>query len=462
MVYTELTLPVNALRDEIDGTVIIPGDADYDAARMAWNLAVDQYPALILIAESAADVAAGVRYARSHDLGIAIQSTGHGVLLPANDCLLIMTSHLSAVSVDAASRTAWVEAGVLWGAVLEQAQAVGLAPLLGSSSGVGAVGYTLGGGMGWLARKYGLAVDSVLEFEVVTADGQIVCASETEHSDLFWALRGGAKGALGVVTGMRIRLYEVTTVYGGSLIYSLADAREVFAFYREWIQYLPEEWTTSISIMNFPPMPELPPFLSGQSVVMVNGCYVGDAHLGQMMVQALPDWKQPIANTFHPMPFIESDTISNDPMDPMPASVSGGWLTDLSDETVETLLAYATPDKVVKAEVRYAGGAIARVNDAANAYDHRSSTLLLEAVGMTPTPEAVTQFRQHIAAFKQALQPHMTGGVYMNFLDGPDAHDQTANAFSAKKYQRLGEIKAKYDPENRFRFGYRIPTSTEA
>lgn len=463
MIYPEVVLAVETLRTDVQGTVIVPGDQQYDAARQAWNLSVDQFPAVILIAEKAADIAAGIRFARAHDLGVAVQSTGHGVILPANDCLLIITAHLTGVTVDVETQTVWIEAGVKWGAVVEKTQPLGLLPLLGSSSGVGAVGYTLGGGMGWLARKYGMAADSVVEFEIVTADGQLRRASETENADLFWALRGGGKGNFGVVTAMRVQLYPVTTVYAGSAIYPLADAKEVFAFYREWIKYLPEEWTTSIAIMHFPPLPELPPFLRGQSTVMVTGCYCGDVQEGVMMAQALLDWKQPIVSTFHLMPMTESDTISNDPFDPIPARSSGAWLTDLSDETVDVLLAYAgsPTSPFVKAEVRHAGGAIAQVPAAHNAYDHRTATLILQCIGMTPTSEAVEHFHETMASMKRALQPHLTGGVYMNFLEGHEAHRETANAFVAEKFRRLSELKAKYDPENLFRFGYNIQPAKE-
>lgn len=461
MINAEPTLSIEVLRAQVQGTVIVPGDLNYDAARQGWNLSFDQYPAVILIANNATDIALGIQYARAHNLGVSVQATGHGTILNADDCLLILTSELLDVFVDAESQTAWVEAGVMWSAVLEKAQAVGLTPLIGSSSGVGAVSYTLGGGMGWLARKYGLSVDSVLEFEVVTADGQLRHASETENPDLFWALCGGGKGIFGVVTAMRIRLYPVTTVYAGSVMYPLADAKEVFAFYREWIKYLPTEWTTSISVMHFPPLPELPPFLSGQSMVMVTGCYSGDVKIGQMMAQALVDWRQPIANTFAALPMSQQDRISNDPMDPTAGRVSGAWLSDISDETVDLLLEHvgSPTGAFVLAEIRYAGGAIANVPAWQNAYDHRSETQLLHCVGITPTAEAVQQFGESVRALKQALGSHLSGGVYMNFLEGHEAHNETAKAFAAEKYQRLSEAKAKYDPDNLFRFGFNIPVA---
>lgn len=445
--------PVDGLKRSVMGDVILPGDANYDEARRAWNLTVDQYPTVILIAESVQDIATGVRFSQSTGLDIAVQSTGHGIALPANHCLLIVTSRLNEVTIDPVMQTASLEAGVRWDAVLEKAQEVGLAPLLGSSSGVGALGYTLGGGMGWLARKYGLSADSVLEFQVVTADGEILYASELENSDLYWGLRGGG-GSFAIVLGMTIRLYPVTEVYGGTMIYPGTMAKEVFTFYRDWIHWLPEEWTTSISIMNFPPVPDLPPFLSGKTVVMVNGCYCGDVRTGQMMAQAWLDWKLPMVNSFHPMPFTQIDTISNDPKDPSAGKSSGGWLKDLSDETIDALLQHALGSQIMKFEVRYAGGAIAHTHN--NAFGHRGSDHLLQMVSVVPVPEIMPQIEALIAEFKAKMAAHLTGGVYMNFVEGREQREQTVNGFPADKYQRLTEIKARYDPNNVFRFGFNI------
>jgi FAD/FMN-containing dehydrogenase len=233
------TKPLAQLRASISGQVITPEDTGYNAARQAWNLAVNQHPALIVIAQTADDIAEAVRFADAQDLSIAVQATGHGVIREASDSLLLVTSQLTDVRVDPSTRTAWVSAGAKWGRVLAQTQPFGLAPLLGSSPDVGAIGYTLGGGMGWLARKYGLSTDSVNRFELVTADGEIIRASREENADLSWGLRGGG-GNFGVVTGMEIRLYPVTTVYAGNLYYPAQNAREVYAHYRQWIATAPD------------------------------------------------------------------------------------------------------------------------------------------------------------------------------------------------------------------------------
>lgn len=452
------------LRAQVQGEVLTPGDSRYEEARKAWNLSINQHPALIVVALQPADIVAAVRFAGKAGLGIGVQSTGHGVVRPVDGNLLIITSRMTGVAVDAETQTAWIEAGVKWGMVLEKAQEVGLAPLLGSSPGVGVVGYTLGGGMGWLARKYGLAADSVRCFELVTPDGRFLRASESENSDLFWGLRGGG-GNFGVITSMEIQLYPVTTVYGGSLIYPAEHAKEVFMRYRDWIASAPDELTTSIDIMNFPPIPAVPEFLRGRSAVLINGCYVGDPADGAALVQPWVEWMPPMASTFRAMPFSDVATISNDPVNPLPGTSTGAWLRDLSDEVIDVLirfgLAVNESSPITKTEIRHAGGAIARVDPRSGAYGNRDSSLLLELIALTPTPEAQRLVGGYNAAFMDALQPYLTGGVYMNFLSGEEARARTKDAYSPDAYAQLMALKAKYDPENRFRFSFDIPTGAD-
>jgi FAD/FMN-containing dehydrogenase len=388
---------------------------------------------------------------------VAVQATGHGVVRPANDSLLINTSQFTAVSVNADARTAWISAGAKWGKVLEQAQAVGLAPLLGSSPDVGAIGYTLGGGMGWLARKYGLSIDSVNCFQVVTAEGQTVEASETQNADLFWGLRGGG-GNLGVVTGMEVRLYPITQFYGGNLYYPIAQAPAVFARYREWIANAPDELTSSIVIMNYPPLPFFPEPLRGKTMAQIRGAYCGPIEHGEALLKFWRDWQAPLIDDFAARPFTAIAKVSNDPVDPMPSGSSGGWLKDLSDETLTTLIDRAasvhTPSPIIVTEVRHAGGAIARVDPSAAAYSHRAAPFSLQMIGATPTPETQAAFHERVTQLKQALQPHLTGGVYLNFIEGEEALARSRDGFSAEAYRRLQELKARYDPDNRFSHSY--------
>lgn len=446
-------------QENIIGQVLFPGDADYDRYRQAWNLTVDQHPAVIVVAENAADIQQAVRFANSQDLSIAVQSTGHGVARPADGSLLIVTSRLQSLKIDPESQTAWLGAGLKWGAVLPKTQEYGLAPLLGSSPDVGVVGYTLGGGMGWLARKYGLSADSVLAFELVTPDGELRRASTSEHPDLFWGLRGGG-GNFGVITAMEIKLYPVTTVYGGNLFYPPALAREVGRRYRAWIAEAPEELTSSFVLMNLPDIPDLPDFLRGKSFAIVRGCYTGPVELGEALLQPWRDWHAPLMDDFKAMPFAQVATISNDPEGPVPGLSSGAWLHELSDTAIELLIQYGQPETgrspFTVTEVRHAGGAIKLGSEQASAYGNRHAEHILQVIGMTPTPEAQHAFHEYVARFKQDLSPHMTGGVYLNFLDGAEARLRTRDGYSPEAYQRLQSLKQQFDPGNRFSHSFDI------
>ncbi len=451
------------LRASVSGQVLTPEDDGYDQARKAWNLTVDQHPALIVIPQSAEDILEAVRFADTQDLDIAVKATGHGTIRAANDSLLIDTSQMTEVRVDSVSQTAWVSAGAKWGRVLAQAQAVGLAPLLGSTPDVGAVGYTLGGGMGWLARKYGLSADSVNFFEVVTADGRCVRASARENADLFWGLRGGG-GNFGVVTGMEIRLYPVSTVYGGNLFYPIGLAKEVYARYREWIADAPDELTSSVVLMNFPPVPALPEFLRGQSFVMVRGAYSGPVEQGEKLLNYWRAWQPPLVDDFKALPFSQVAAISNDPIDPMAGLSSGAWLKDLSDEMVETLLRFVVPQgrppMLVFAEIRHAGGAISRVDPDSAAYGNRDALYSLQVVGAAPTPQIHAAAKEYVAQLKSALGPHLHGGVNLNFVEGVEAQEAAQKGFSPHALQRLQLLKKKYDPRNRFSHSYSIATDS--
>jgi hypothetical protein len=446
-----------ALQSRIQGRVITPSDLQYSAARQAWNLTVNQHPAVIVAAQSAADIVEAVRFAAAHGLGVAVQATGHGNVRPADGAMLILTAGLDEVRIDAERQMAWVGAGVQWAAVLEAAQAMGLAPLLGSTPYVGAVGYTLGGGMGWLARKYGLATDSVLSFEVITADGELRRASATENSDLFWGLRGGG-GSLGIVTGMEFRLYPVTTVYGGNLFYPMAQAKAIFQRYREWIANAPDELTSSIVIMNFPAAPAVPAPLRGQRFVMVRGCYAGPIAEGEALLQHWRAWQAPVIDDFKAMPFSDVGSISNDPVEPLPSFSTGVWLQTLSDAAIETLIRYVAPSHgspLVYAEIRHAGGAIRRVAQS-GAYSHRDADYLLHLIGVAPTPETRFYLQHYTDQIKAALQPDLTGGVYMNFLEGEESRAQVKAGFSPAAYAQLQQLKATYDAQNRLAYGFNI------
>lgn len=450
---------IETLQSRIQGQVIPPEDARYEEARLAWNRSISQHPALIVAAARVEDVVEAVKFARRHRLGIAVQSTGHGVTLAADGGLLVLTSQLKTLRIDPTQQTAWIGAGLKWGEVLEQTQAHGLAPLLGSSPGVGVVGYTLGGGLGWLARKYGLAADSVLAFEVVTADGILRRASPEENQDLYWGLRGGG-GSFGVVTGMEIRLYPVETVYGGNLYYPAERAREVMQRYREWIRSAPDALTSSVVLMNFPPFPHIPEPLRGKSFVIVRGCYAGPVAEGEALLEYWRGWQPAAIDDFKAMPFRQVARISNDPVDPGASHSTGAWMRELSDEAIDTLLRYVLPQggppSMAFAEVRHIGGAVKRGGQPPAAFSRRDAELLLFALCPTPTPEVYARMCQYTDELEEALGPALTGGVYMNFVHGKEARARTRQGYSGEAYRRLQSVKAAVDPEDAFCFSYAI------
>lgn len=456
------TLSPDALKQlqaSLDGELFVPGDGGYEAAHQGWNLSYHHAPALVVKARSASDVADAVRFAREHQLGIAVQTTGHGPARTADGALLINMSGMNHAFVDAESRTAWVEGGAKWINVLEKSAPLGLAPLLGSTPYVGVTGYTLGGGMGWLARKYGMAIDAVNWFDVVTPEGHLLRASANEHAELFWALRGGGAGNLGVVVAMEINLYPESNVYGGNLLYPGSMAREVLVKFREWVKDHPENLTAAVNIMHYPPIPEVPEFLRGQSFVQIRGLYAGPAEEGQAYIQEWLDWREPVVNLWRPMPFAEIATVSNDPVDPLPAKPTGAWLRELSDAAIDTILRFMFvqdgPPPLLFVEIRHAGGAVSRVAKTATVYSSRDTQFLLETVGITPTPEIHEMVTGYQAEFKAALGSALAA-PYLNFTDGHERREVTRNAFSLENLRRLQAVKAQYDAENRFDYGFNV------
>lgn len=444
----------------LPGRVILPGDERYDAARMAWNLVVDQHPLAVVYPENAQEVAGVVPLARENEVPVAVQSTGHGVRRPADGALLINTARLQGLHVDPQRQTARVGAGVKWGPVLALAQEHGLAPLLGSSPDVGAVGYSLGGGYGWLGRKYGLSSDSVLSLEVVTADGAIRQASPTEHSDLFWALRGGG-GAFGVVTAVGIQLYPVTEVYAGNLFYPPEMAREVFRRYREWTSAAPDELTSPIVLINVPPFPEIPEIMRGKSFVIVRGCYAGSIEEGERLLDFWRSWRAPAIDQFAAIPFAAAASISQGPVDPSPFIDTGAWLRDLSDGAAEALISHTLPvdgpPVLVFCEVRHAGGAMSRVGPEHSAFSNREDPYLLYAVGLPLSPESGAQIQQRLAGLHDSLASDLSGRTYINFLGVEESRPRTQSGFSEAAFLRLQQIKARYDPDNLFNYAFNIP-----
>ena len=448
---------IDELWESVSGPVLVPGDPDFAPTVQPWNLAISQQPSAAVVAHDPRDVSEAVRAAAAIGLPVAVQATGHGVGAVADGALLIVTSQLRDVHMDPVARTARVGAGVLWSEVVLQAQDVGLVPLMGSSPNVGAVGYTLGGGVGWLARRYGLACDSVRSLDVVTADGERRTVSATEQPDLFWALRGAGPAGLAVVLGMEIDLFPVTAGYGGNLVYPPELAGEVLRRYRGWIADAPEELTSSVALMNLPPLDIIPEPLRGQSWVMVRGLHCGETANAEALLSYWRDWRQPAMDMFGEMPMSLIATVSNDPEGPLPGVSTGAVLGALTDDAVETLLSHAFPKAgrapFVQVEVRHLGGATARPPQVPSAFDGRDVELLLQAVAMLPDPQMRPAVDAAVGALQTAIEPYATGRTYLNFLEGEEKVRSAQRSFTPETLARLAKVKRAYDPAGLFRFG---------
>ena len=443
---TDITAGRNleALRAAIAGQVFVPGEAGYDQARQAWNLAVDQRPAVVVEAGSAADVAQAVRYARAHGIRIAPQGTGHGAgPLEPLDGALLRTTRMRRVSIDPAARTARAEAGAVWQDVTVPAAQHGLAALAGSSATVGVAGYTLGGGLGWLARRYGLAANSVTAAELVTPDGDLVRADADHEPDLFWAVRGG--GGIGVVTALEMMLYPVGELYAGDLFFPIQRAAEVLRAWREWTDTVPDEVTSQGRLVWLPPLPELPEPLRGRAFVKVEAAYLGDADTGTELTEPLRRLG-PELDTFATIPPSALSQLHMDPDQPVPFQGAGAFLSDFPAAAIDALAGLADPDAgtlLTSVEVGQMGGALARPAPSGGAQPSIDANYLLTAVGAMPAPGLAAAVRAQVHAVKDTLGPWHAGYDYYNFEETPAP---ASAVLPPASYRRLQKIKAAYDP----------------
>ena len=432
-----------------------PPDPGYDDRRTAWNLEVTHRPALVVVAQSTDDVCAAVRHARAAGLGVGVLATGHGTGR-ACDGVLVNTSRLRAVAVDPATRRARVGAGAIWTDVMDAAAPHGLAGLMGSSPNVGVVGYTLGGGFGWLGRRYGLAAHAVTRAEVVLADGARVTASDTEHPDLFWGLPGSA-GNLGIVTGLEFSLAPVARVYGGSLYHPLARSRDVLEFFADWSRSLPDEVTAAVTFRSFPPLPTVPEPLRGTSMVGLRAVHCGEPAEAQSLVDRARAALGPaVADTFTTLPAAQLGQVSADPVVRLGARTRTELLRDLDAPTIDALVAVAGPEAhspLAMLELRLLGGALAGPPGALSPLAHSAARFSLNAIGLTTPPAPTDAVRAHLARVTETMRPLATGDTYVNFLDLDQATPERVRAaYSTADWTRLAALKAAYDPENLFRF----------
>jgi hypothetical protein len=418
---------------------------------------VSHRPALVVGAATAADVQAAVRFAAGHGLPVAILATGHSALA-STGAVLVTTRRMDAVTIDAERRTARIGAGVRWQQVIEEAAKYGLAPLNGSAPTVGAVSYTLGGGLSPIGRTFGYAADHVREIELVTADGELRQVTASSEPELFWALRGG-KGNFGVVTALEFSLFPISRIYGGGLFFPGERATEVLAAWGRWTAGVPDELTSSVALLRLPPTPEVPEPLRGQLVVHVRVGYVGSAEEGERLIEPLRALGPALIDSVADMPYTEIGSVHNDPPMPIPFFDRSALLREFTPELVDTLVALAGPDAqcpLAVLEIRHLGGALDRRPEPANAIDTRGAAFLLYAVAIGPLDQAEV-FTGYLNELIRALQPWDTGRRFVNFLSGADANPQAVpTAYPPETYQRLLAVKKTYDPQNLFRVNHNI------
>jgi FAD/FMN-containing dehydrogenase len=454
----------NELHTQIDGPVLTPGDPGYAAETATFNLTLQHLPAVVVGAAHSGDVQNAVRFAARRNLPVSVNATGHGAVVSADGSLMITTRRMNGVSIDQAASSAKIQAGVCWHEVITAAAKAGLAPMAGSSPLVGAVAYTLGGGLSpTLGRTHGYAADHVRSVDLVTADGVLRHLTPEKEADLFWAVRGG-KGNFGVVTALEFGLFPITRLYGGGLFYHADDIPAVLRTWRSWAATVPEDLTTSFVLLRLPDLEFVPEPMRGRLTLHVRVSYLGSADVGAALVAPLRTVAAPFLDTVQEMPFSEIATIHNDPTEPAVAIDRTMLLRDLPEESLDTLLELAGPaaaaeDALMMVEVRLLGGALSRTPKVPNAVGNRDAGFNLFMASIpAPVPGDVERIRGALERMLDRMAPWGTGGAYANFLSTEDTTPELVKkAFTADAYQRLADIKRRYDPANMFRINHNVP-----
>jgi FAD/FMN-containing dehydrogenase len=440
------------------GKMVMPQDARFDEARRAWNLAVDQEPAAVVFPESAHDVMDAVLLAAERGQRIAAQGTGHGAapLGPLGDTILVKTERMRGLTIDPVERVARAQAGVLSGEVVRAAAKYGLTPLTGSSADVGIVGFTLGGGLSFLGRKYGLAANNVRAIEIVAADGSLVRADRDHEPDLFWALRGGG-GSFGVVTAIELELVPVTQAYAGILWYPIERASEVL---RTWAELTrsdpPDELTTVGRFLNLPPIPEIPEPVRGKSFVVVEAISVGDPATADELLVALRALG-PVNDTIQTIPAAALLELHLDPQNPVPAVGDGLTLAELPPAAIDAFVDAAGAEAafpLLSVEVRHLEGELGRDRTANGALSSIEAKYLMYAVGMAPTPDAQPAVGAQVTTVKRAMAPWAGRHMFLNFAETRTPMD---TLWTASALERLRAVKATVDPDILLRANHAIP-----
>ena len=450
---------LSAFRDKFRGELVRRGDPTYDERRKIWNGAIDRYPALIARCTGVPDVIAAVRFARGTELPVAVRSGGHSFpgQSVCDDGIVIDLSLMKGIRVDPEARTVRAQAGVLLGELDQATQAFGLAVPAGIVTHTGLAGLTLGGGIGWLMRKYGLTVDQLIAVDMVTANGEILKASESENPELFWGVRGAGSN-FGIVTEFTFRLNPVgPTVLAGPIFWPMDDSPKVLRFYRDWITDVPDDLTTIVVHRHIPPLPAIPQEFHGKPVVVVMSCFAGPIEAGEKVMRPMREFGSPILDLCKPKPFVDHQSMLD------PSFPSGWWyyfrsadLAELSDGAIDIIASKALEmtSPLTAFPIFQLGGAISRVGEDETAFNGRGAGHTININATTATEAGFDQEREWSRSLWTALKPYHTS-VYVNFLMD-EGEERIRQAYGPKRYDRLKALKRKYDPDNFFRMNQNI------
>ena len=451
------------LTELLAGRVILPQDSDYDGERTVWNGMIDRRPAAVAKCSTTADIVTALGFARSEHLPISVRGGGHGVAGSAvcDDAVLIDLSQMYAIQVKPDSRTASVGGGALLGELDRATQEHGLAVTAGVDPTTGVGGLTLGGGTGFLSRKLGLTIDSLVGAEMVLADGSVVQVSKDEHPDLFWAIRGGG-GNFGIVTGFDFRLHQIgPQVATAQIFYPFEAAGEALRRYRDFMAEAPDEVGCFALLVPLPPLDAFPAELHGKTTLALVGCHAGDPSEGERMLAPLAEFAEPLAAIMQPMAYADLQSAFKD------AAPEGGryywkshFLNEVPDELIELVLdrVRELPGPYTNVFFEPMGGAVARIGETDTAFANRDARLALGISTGWSDPAKDQAAMAWTREFYDSVAPFATGGVYTNYMDF-DEKDRVRSAYG-ENYERLRRVKARYDPENLFRMNQNIPPET--
>ena len=454
-------LDVEQLREQVRGDIVTPSDDGYDEARATYNAMIDRRPGAVVRCRDAGDVMAAVTFAREHDLDLAIRGGGHSVpgFGTCDDGVVIDLGQMRSLRVDPGSMTARAEGGATWGDLNHATGAFGLATTGGIISTTGVGGLTLGGGIGYLCRGHGFSSDNLISADVVTADGRTLIASEREHDDLFWAIRGGG-GNFGIVTSFEFALHPVDTIYGGPMFFELEDAGDVLHWYREFIADAPRDFGGFPAFQIAPPLPFIPEGRHGDTFLAFVSCWTGPLDEGETMLRTLRDVAPVVAEHVGPMPYPALNAAFDALVPPgLQHYWKANFVKELTDDAIAAHLEHGPKVPVVNSTVHIypIDGACHDIASDATAFGHRDARFATVIAGMWPDPADNEANIRWVRNYSDEITPHSEEGGYINFMAEDDQQRVSANY--GANYGRLVEVKRSYDPDNRFHLNQNIDPS---